>query len=230
MKGKSKKLQSVHSNSTKKLSMRNKSHPPHDINLEKIFSQMKTDILNEMKKVAEIKFNEHKVNILKILNKTQNGFVPKKKAQNVIKSEKKEKKAKIDSDDDIIKVVTPPHYVYPKPKDKDKEKNKKSKKRTTTPNTSRRNKTPSKGDKHTINLSETPKSRNTSTDPKIPKKNKTKKSIADGKNEFLGNKRKRGKENFVNLSNNSEPKSSVKKKKVSANPTNKKPSIKKKVK
>ena len=177
MKGKSKKLQSVHSNSTKKLSMRNKSHPPHDINLEKIFSQMKTDILNEMKKVAEIKFNEHKVNILKILNKTQNGFVPKKKAQNVIKSEKKEKKAKIDSDDDIIKVVSPPHYVYPKPKDKDKEKNKKSKKRTTTPNTSRRNKTPSKGDKHTINLSETPKSRNTSTDPKIPKKNKTKKSI-----------------------------------------------------
>ena len=53
-------------------------------------------------------------------------------------------KAIIDSDDDIIKVVTPPHYVYPKPKDKDKEKNKKSKKRTTTPNTSRRNKTPSK--------------------------------------------------------------------------------------
>ena len=230
MKGKSKKLQSVHSNSTKKLSMRNKSHPPHDINLEKIFSQMKTDILNEMKKVAEIKFNEHKVNILKILNKTQNGFVPKKKAQNVIKSEKKEKKAKIDSDDDIIKVVTPPHYVYPKPKDKDKEKNKKSKKRTTTPNTSRRNKTPSKGDKHTINLSETPKSRNTSTDPKIPKKNKTKKSIADGKNEFLGNKRKRGKENFVNLTHNSEQKTSstLKKKKIANQP--KKPSSKKKVK
>ena len=100
MKGKSKKLQSVHSNSTKKLSTRNKSHPPHDINLEKIFSQMKTDILNEMKKVAEIKFNEHKVNILKILNKSQNTAAQKRKTKNPSISEKKEKKGKIESDDD----------------------------------------------------------------------------------------------------------------------------------
>ena len=41
-----------------------------------------------------------KKQVIEILNKTQNGFVPKKKAQNAIKSEKKEKNlcAKLASD------------------------------------------------------------------------------------------------------------------------------------
>ena len=94
MKGKSKKLPTLRSNSTKKLTMRNKSHPGHEINLDKMFAQMKTDILNEMKKVAEIKFNEHKVNILKLLNKSSTTVIPKKKIQYSTKSEKKEKKGK----------------------------------------------------------------------------------------------------------------------------------------
>ena len=108
MKGKSKKLPTLRSNSTKKLTMRNKSHPGHEINLEKMFAQMKSDILNEMKKVAEIKFNEHKVNILKLLNKSQVLPTSKKKVRPPTKSEKKEKKGKLSSDDDITYIGTEP--------------------------------------------------------------------------------------------------------------------------
>lgn len=216
----------LRSNSTKKLSMRNKSHPSHEFNLEKIFAQMKSDILNEMKKVAEIKFNEHKVNILKILNKSKVSNVPaqKKKNQKSTKSEKKEKKSNIDTDEEILYVGTENVPL----KGKDKDKNKKSKKRT--PNMAKRNKTPVKVDKRTINLNEAPITKNLPTDPKIPKKNKARKSTASDKNEFLGNKRKRGKENFVNLTHNSEQKTSstLKKKKIVNQP--KKPSSKKKVK
>ena len=50
MKAKSKKPSTIRSNSTKKLPIRNKSHPAHEFNLERIFSQMKSDILNEMKR------------------------------------------------------------------------------------------------------------------------------------------------------------------------------------
>ena len=225
MKGKSKKLPTLRSNSTKKLTMRNKSHPGHEINLDKMFAQMKTDILNEMKKVAEIKFNEHKVNILKLLNKSSTTFIPKKKIQYSTKSEKKEKKGKISTEDDITYIGT--ENVYPKLKEKEKEKNKKSKKRT--PTIAQRNKTPSKMDKkQSINLTETPRSKINATEPKLPKKMKQKKSNTADNIRFLGNKRKRGKENFVNLNSNiSEKKaSSVKKKKITNQP--KKPSIKKK--
>ena len=52
---KSKKPSNLRSKSTKKLLIRNKSHPHHEFILERIFSKMKTDILNEMKKVSEIK-------------------------------------------------------------------------------------------------------------------------------------------------------------------------------
>ena len=224
MKAKSKKLSTLRSNSTKKLSMRNKSHPSHEFNLEKMFAQMKSDILNEMKKVAEIKFNEHKVNILKILNKSSVSNVPaqKKKIQKSTKSERKEKKANIDTDEEILYVGTENVSL------KGKDKNKKSKKRT--PNMAKRNKTPVKVDKRTINLNESPITKNLSTDPKLPKKNKARKSNVTDKNEFLGNKRKRGKENFVNLTHNSEQKTSstLKKKKIVNQP--KKPSSKKKVK
>ena len=222
MKGKSKKLPTLRSNSTKKLTMRNKSHPGHEINLDKMFAQMKTDILNEMKKVAEIKFNEHKVNILKLLNKSSTTVIPKKKIQYSTKSEKKEKKGKISTEDDITYIGT--ENVYPKLKEKEK---KKSKKRT--PTIAPRNKTPSKIDKkQSINLNETPRYKINATEPKIPKKMKPKKSNTVDNIRFLGNKRKRGKENFVNLNSNiSEKKaSSVKKKKITNQP--KKPSIKKK--
>ena len=220
MKAKSKKT--LRSNSTKKLPIRNKSHPAHEFNLEKIFSQMKSDILNEMKKVAEIKFNEHKANILKILNRSKIGSKAKKKVQKPTKSEIKDKKAKIESDEDTIKYVGT-EVLHPKPKDKIK----KSKKRIT-PNTLRKNRTPAKVDNTTINLTEPSQSKSTATDPKLPKKGKIKRSYASDKNELLGNKRKRGKETFVNLTHNSEPKTSLKKKKVVNQP--KKPSIKKKVK
>ena len=220
MKAKSKKPSTIRSNSTKKLPIRNKSHPAHEFNLERIFSHMKSDILNEMKKVAEIKFNEHKANILKILNRSQTGFNAKKKAQKPTKSENKEKKAKIESEDDTIKYVGT-EILYPKPKDK----NRKSQKRIT-PSTLRKNRTPAKVDKKTINLTEPNKS--TATEPKLPKKGKIKKSYASDKNDLLGNKRKRGKETFVNLTHNSEPKASLKKKKVVSKP--KVPSVKKKVK
>ena len=161
MKGKSKKLPTLRSNSTKKLTMRNKSHPGHEINLEKMFAQMKSDILNEMKKVAEIKFEiEFKKEInrkakYKLLNKSQVTPTPKKKVRPPTKSEKKEKKGKISSDDDITYIGT--EILNPKTKDK----NKKSKKRT--PNIIRKNKTPSKVDKQqSIHLIETPRSRSNS--------------------------------------------------------------------
>lgn len=220
MKAKSKKVPTLRSNSTKKLPVRNKSHPSHEFNIEKLFSQMKTDIINEMKKAAEIKFNEHKVNILKILNKSQTGLVPKKKAQKT-KSEKKEKPTKIESDEDTIMYVGT-EVIKPKSKEK-----KKSKKKAT-PNIQRKNKTPHKVDKNTINLTETSVSKSLATEPKLPKKNRIKKSNTSDKNELLGNKRKRGKETFVHLTNSSEKKSSDKKKKASNQP--KKPSSKKKVK
>lgn len=223
MKAKSKKV-SLHSNSTKKMTIRNKSHPNHEFSIEKLFSQMKADIINEMKKAAEIKFNEHKVNILKILNKSHTGFAPKKKAQKPTKSEKKEKSGKIETDDDTIMYIGT-EVINPKPKEK--EKNKKSKKKAT-PSTIRKNKTPHKVDKNTINLTETSHSKSLATEPKLPKKSKIRKSNASDKNELLGHKRKRGKETFVNLTTNSEPKASVKKKKGINQP--KKPSSKKKVK
>ena len=218
MKGKSKKYPALRSNSTKKLTIRNKSHPSHEINLDKLFSQMKSDIINEMKKVAEIKFNEHKVNILKLLNKSQLTPTPKPKAPSRTKSEKKVKKGKITSEDEITFIGV--ENVNPK--------NKKSQKRY--PSLIKKNRTPVKFDKkqQSINLSETPRSKNNATDPKLPKKSKIKKSNASDNVGLLGNKRKRGKENFVNLNgNNSEKKaSSVKKKKITSQA--KKPSIKKK--
>lgn len=223
MKAKSKKV-SLHSNSTKKMTIRNKSHPNREFSIEKLFSQMKADIINEMKKAAEIKFNEHKVNILKILNKSHTGFAPKKKAQKPTKSEKKEKSGKIETDDDTIMYIGT-EVINPKPKEK--EKNKKSKKKAT-PSAIRKNKTPHKVDKNTINLTETSHSKSLATEPKLPKKSKIRKSNASDKNELLGHKRKRGKETFVNLTTNSEPKASVKKKKGNNQP--KKPSSKKKVK
>lgn len=218
MKGKSKKYPPLRSNSTKKLTIRNKSHPSHEINLDKLFSQMKSDIINEMKKVAEMKFNEHKVNILKLLTKSQIAPTAKTKAPSRTKSEKKVKKGKINSEDEITYIGV--ESVYPK--------NKKSQKRTSNP--IKKNRTPVKFDKQqqSINLSETPRSKNNATDPKLAKKSKMKKNNTSDNVGLLGNKRKRGKENFVNLnSNNSEKKaSSVKKKKITNQA--KKPSIKKK--
>ena len=186
---------------------------------------MKSDIINEMKKAAEIKFNEHKVNILKILNRSQNTAAQKRKTKNPSISEKKEKKGKIESDDDMVMYVGT-EVIYPKQKEKSK--NKKSKKKVTSI-ALKKNSTPAKANKNVINLNETTHSKSTATEPKLPKKGKTKKSNASDKNQLLGKKRNRGKEEFVNLSHNSEPKaSSIKKKKVSNPP--KKPSSKKKVK
>ncbi len=225
MKAKSKKTSTLRSNSTKKMQIRNKSYPAHEFNLDKLFAQMKSDIINEMKKAAEIKFNEHKVNILKILNRSQNTAAQKRKTKNPSISEKKEKKGKIESDDDMVMYVGT-EVLYPKQKEKTK--NKKSKKKVT-PNALKKNNTPAKVDKNVINLTEGSRSKSTATEPKLPKKGKIKKSNASDKNELLGKKRKRTKDEFVNLTHNSEPKSSsIKQKKVFNQP--KKPSNKKKAK
>ena len=225
MKAKSKKTSTLRSNSTKKLPIRNKSYPTHEFNLETLFSQMKSDIINEMKKAAEIKFNEHKVNILKILNRSQNTAAQKRKTKNPSISEKKEKKGKIESDDDMVMYVGT-ELLYPNQQEQTK--NQKRKKKVT-PNALKKNNTPAKVDKNVINLTEGSRSKSTATEPKLPKKGKIKKSNASDKNELLGKKRKRTKDEFVNLTHNSEPKSSsIKQKKVFNQP--KKPSNKKKAK
>ena len=237
MKAKIKKLSTPHSNSVKKLPVRNKSHPSHEPNLEKFFNQMKSDIINEIKKVAELKFNEYKVNFVKILNKSE---VPQKKneAKRVTKSTKSEKKEKKDktklfSDDDgsIIVLGTEKSLVLSKSKDKDKlhEKNKKSKKLSVKP--ARKTKTPSKVEKNNvINLIESPKS--LATEPKLSKKSiKRKSNIGNNdKAELIGKKRKRGKEkeNFVDLSRTGTNVSNNDKKKRSNSKSQKRPSVKKK--
>ena len=214
MKAKIKKLSTPHSNSVKKLPVRNKSHPSHEPNLEKFFNQMKSDIINEIKKVAELKFNEYKVNFVKILNKSE---IPQKKneAKRVTKSTKSEKKEKKDktklfSDDDgsIIVLGTEKSLVLSKSKDKDKlhEKN------------------------NVINLIESPKS--LATEPKLSKKSiKRKSNIGNNdKAELIGKKRKRGKEkeNFVDLSRTGTNVSNNDKKKRSNSKSQKRPSVKKK--
>ena len=237
MKAKIKKLSTPHSNSVKKLPVRNKSHPSHEPNLEKFFNQMKSDIINEIKKVAELKFNEYKVNFVKILNKSE---VPQKKneAKRVTKSTKSEKKEKKDktklfSDDDgsIIVLGTEKSLVLSKSKDKDKlhEKNKKSRKLSVKP--ARKTKTPSKVEKNNvINLIESPKS--LATEPKLSKKSiKRKSNIGNNdKAELIGKKRKRGKEkeNFVDLSRTGTNVSNNDKKKRSNSKSQKRPSVKKK--
>jgi len=237
MKAKIKKLSTPHSNSVKKLPVRNKSHPSHEPNLEKFFNQMKSDIINEIKKVAELKFNEYKVNFVKILNKSE---IPQKKneAKRVTKSTKSEKKEKKDktklfSDDDgsIIVLGTEKSLVLSKSKDKDKlhEKNKKSKKLSVKP--ARKTKTPSKVEKNNIiNLIESPKS--LATEPKLSKKSiKRKSNIGNNdKAELIGKKRKRGKEkeNFVDLSRTGTNMSNNDKKKRSNSKSQKRPSVKKK--
>ena len=237
MKAKIKKLSTPHSNSVKKLPVRNKSHPSHEPNLEKFFNQMKSDIINEIKKVAELKFNEYKVNFVKILNKSE---IPQKKneAKRVTKSTKSEKKEKKDktklfSDDDgsIIVLGTEKPLVLSKSKDKDKlhEKNKKSKKLSVKP--ARKTKTPSKVEKNNvINLIESPKS--LATEPKLSKKSiKRKSNIGNNdKAELIGKKRKRGKEkeNFVDLSRTGTNVSNNDKKKRSNSKSQKRPSVKKK--
>lgn len=237
MKAKIKKLSTPHSNSVKKLPVRNKSHPSHEPNLEKFFNQMKSDIINEIKKVAELKFNEYKVNFVKILNKSE---IPQKKneAKRVTKSTKSEKKEKKDktklfSDDDgsIIVLGTEKSLVLSKSKDKDKlhEKNKKSKKLSVKP--ARKTKTPSKVEKNNvINLIESPKS--LATEPKLSKKSiKRKSNIGNNdKAELIGKKRKRGKEkeNFVDLSRTGTNVSNNDKKKRSNSKSQKRPSVKKK--
>ena len=237
MKAKIKKLSTPHSNSVKKLPVRNKSHPSHEPNLEKFFNQMKSDIINEIKKVAELKFNEYKVNFVKILNKSE---IPQKKNEakrvtKTTKSEKKEKKdkTKLFSDDDgsIIVLGTEKSLVLSKSKDKDKlhEKNKKSKKLSVKP--ARKTKTPSKVEKNNvINLIESPKS--LATEPKLSKKSiKRKSNIGNNdKAELIGKKRKRGKEkeNFVDLSRTGTNVSNNDKKKRSNSKSQKRPSVKKK--
>ena len=237
MKAKIKKLSTPHSNSVKKLPVRNKSHPSHEPNLEKFFNQMKSDIINEIKKVAELKFNEYKVNFVKILNKSE---IPQKKneAKRVTKSTKSEKKEKKDktklfSDDDgsIIVLGTEKSLVLSKSKDKDKlhEKNKKSRKLSVKP--ARKTKTPSKVEKNNvINLIESPKS--LATEPKLSKKsNKRKSTIGNNdKAELIGKKRKRAKEkeNFVDLSRTGTNVSNNDKKKRSNSKSQKRPSVKKK--
>ena len=237
MKAKIKKLSTPHSNSVKKLPVRNKSHPSHEPNLEKFFNQMKSDIINEIKKVAELKFNEYKVNFVKILNKSE---IPQKKneAKRVTKSTKSEKKEKKDktklfSDDDgsIIVLGTEKSLVLSKSKDKDKlhEKNKKSKKLSVKP--ARKTKTPSKVEKNNvINLIESPKS--LATEPKLSKKSiKRKSNIGNNdKAELIGKKRKRAKEkeNFVDLSRTGTNVSNNDKKKRSNSKSQKRPSVKKK--
>ena len=237
MKAKIKKLSTPHSNSVKKLPVRNKSHPSHEPNLEKFFNQMKSDIINEIKKVAELKFNEYKVNFVKILNKSE---IPQKKneAKRVTKSTKSEKKEKKDktklfSDDDgsIIVLGTEKSLVLSKSKDKDKlhEKNKKSKKLSVKP--ARKTKTPSKVEKNNvINLIESPKS--LATEPKLSKKSiKRKSNIGNNdKAELIGKKRKRAKEkeNFVDLSRTGTSVSSNDKKKRSNSKSQKRSSVKKK--
>lgn len=237
MKAKIKKLSTPHSNSVKKLPVRNKSHPSHEPNLEKFFNQMKSDIINEIKKVAELKFNEYKVNFVKILNKSE---IPQKKneAKRVTKSTKSEKKEKKDktklfSDDDgsIIVLGTEKSLVLSKSKDKDKlhEKNKKSRKLSVKP--ARKTKTPSKVEKNNvINLIESPKS--LATEPKLSKKSiKRKSNIGNNdKAELIGKKRKRGKEkeNFVDLSRTGTNVSNNDKKKRSNSKSQKRPSVKKK--
>ena len=237
MKAKIKKLSTPHSNSVKKLPVRNKSHPSHEPSLEKFFNQMKFDIINEIKKVAELKFNEHKVNFLKILNKSE--IPPKKneakKVSKSTKSEKKEKKdkTKLFSDDDgsIIVLGTEKSLVLSKSKDKDKlhEKNKKSKKLSVKP--ARKTKTPSKVEKNNvINLIESPKS--LATEPKLSKKSNIRKSTIgnNDKAELIGKKRKRAKEkeNFVDLSRTGTSVSSNDKKKRSNSKSQKRSSVKKK--
>ena len=239
MKAKIKKLSTPHSNSVKKLPVRNKSHPSHEPSLEKFFNQMKFDIINEIKKVAELKFNEHKVNFLKILNKSE--IPPKKneakKVSKSTKSEKKEKKdkTKLFSDDDgsIIVLGTEKSLVLSKSKDKDKDKlhgkNKKSKKLSIKP--ARKTKTPSKVEKNNvINLIESPKS--LATEPKLSKKSiKRKSNIGNNdKAELIGKKRKRAKEkeNFVDLSRTGTSVSSNDKKKRSNSKSQKRSSVKKK--
>ena len=237
MTAKIKNLSTPHSNSVKKLPVRNKSHPSHEPNLEKFFNQMKSDIINEIKKVAELKFNEYKVNFVKILNKSE---IPQKKneAKRVTKSTKSEKKEKKDktklfSDDDgsIIVLGTEKSLVLSKSKDKDKlhEKNKKSKKLSVKP--ARKTKTPSKVEKNNvINLIESPKS--LATEPKLSKKSiKRKSNIGNNdKAELIGKKRKRGKEkeNFVDLSRTGTNVSNNDKKKRSNSKSQKRPSVKKK--
>lgn len=237
MKAKIKKLSTPHSNSVKKLPVRNKSHPSHEPNLEKFFNQMKSDIINEIKKVAELKFNEYKVNFVKILNKSE---IPQKKneAKRVTKSTKSEKKEKKDktklfSDDDgsIIVLGTEKSLVLSKSKDKDKlhEKNKKSRKLSVKP--ARKTKTPSKVEKNNvINLIESPKS--LATEPKLSKKSiKRKSNIGNNdKAELIGKKRKRGKEkeNFVDLSRTGTNVSNNDKKKRSNSKSQNRPSVKKK--
>ena len=237
MKAKIKKLSTPHSNSVKKLPVRNKSHPSHEPNLEKFFNQMKSDIINEIKKVAELKFNEYKVNFVKILNKSE---IPQKKneAKRVTKSTKSEKKEKKDktklfSDDDgsIIVLGTEKSLVLSKSKDKDKlhGKNKKSRKLSVKP--ARKTKTPSKVEKNNvINLIESPKS--LATEPKLSKKSiKRKSNIGNNdKAELIGKKRKRAKEkeNFVDLSRTGTSVSSNDKKKRSNSKSQKRPSVKKK--
>ena len=234
MKAKIKKLSTPHSNSVKKLPVRNKSHPSHEPNLEKFFNQMKSDIINEIKKVAELKFNEYKVNFVKILNKSE---IPQKKneAKRVTKSTKSEKKdkTKLFSDDDgsIIVLGTEKSLVLSKSKDKDKlhGKNKKSRKLSVKP--ARKTKTPSKVEKNNvINLIESPKS--LATEPKLSKKSiKRKSNIGNNdKAELIGKKRKRGKEkeNFVDLSRTGTNVSNNDKKKRSNSKSQKRPSVKKK--
>ena len=237
MKAKIKKLSTPHSNSVKKLPVRNKSHPSHEPNLEKFFNQMKSDIINEIKKVAELKFNEYKVNFVKILNKSE---IPQKKneAKRISKSTKSEKKEKKDKtklfsgdDGSIIVLGTEKSLVLSKSKDKDKlhGKNKKSRKLSVKP--ARKTKTPSKVEKNNvINLIESPKS--LATEPKLSKKSiKRKSNIGNNdKAELIGKKRKRGKEkeNFVDLSRTGTNVSNNDKKKRSNSKSQKRPSVKKK--
>ena len=239
MKAKNKNASTVQPNSDKKLSDRNKSHPSHEPNLDKLFTQMKTDIINEIKKATEIQIDAHKANFLNLFNKSEMPHSKKtevKKVPKANKSEKKEKKNKsnkIFSDDDgsIIVLGTEKSLVRSKSKDKargkSKDKEKDKRKKDVTPKLQRRTKTPSKGDKNVINLIKP--SKNNSTETKLPKKNKMRKNntmnttnnTSNDTVELIGKKRKRdkGMENLIDLSrsvpnvniNNKKKRSSTKK-------------------
>ena len=196
----------------RKYSLRNRSIASNDKDLEKLFEEMKKNVINDLVNEVERKFNEHKEKLVNFINnykineavQTLENEVEKKLSKN-IKSKKKAEK-NISNAESINEVEQKSKSLQSLNKKDKKEKNQ-------NPKSNKKNSkkeallltTPEPDQKVGDNENQIVSPEINSTEPKLSKKTKSKNGEKKGnETEFIGKKRKKENENPL-LVFNSEP-------------------------
>jgi len=203
-----------HSSSKTKLrkySLRNRSNTSNDKDFDKLFEEMKKNVINDIVNEVESKFNEHKEKFVNFINnykineatQTMENEEEKKVSKNIKTKKKTEKN--ISSTESTNEVETKSKSVQSLNKKDKKEKGQISKLNKKNKKDALLLSTPEPESKVGDDKSQITSPEINSTEPKISKKTKSKNGEKKGnENEFIGKKRKKENENPT-LVFNSEP-------------------------